>query len=400
MHASTIREILKLTQRSDVLSLAGGLPSSRLFPSAEVAEATVRAMAENGVRALQYGPTDGFPELREIVAASRPGADADRVIVTSGSQQGLDLIAKVLLDPGDEVAVGSPSYMGALRAFDPYEPNYRTVELDRHGMIPEATEAALAHRPKFLYVIPDFDNPAGSRMPLERRLALLEIADRHDVLVVEDAPYRELRFGGEAIPTLFDLAPDRVVHAGSLSKTLAPGFRLAWLILPREMVSTVERAKQAADLHTSTFVQAVAVELLGTGMLEARLPRLREHYQAQRDALAGALQREAGELLRFEPPPGGMFLWATLPDAWDANQLLRVAVEHGVAFVPGEPFYAVDAPKNRLRLSYSLPTPDELAEGAARLASAMRAYETEHGNAPEPIEARGRGASPWTKGPG
>ena len=382
MKPSSIREILKLTQRSDVLSLAGGLPASDLFPMEEMAEASARVLRDHGVRALQYGPTDGLPELRAWIAGSRPGADADRVIVTSGSQQGLDLLAKVLLDPGDPVAVGSPSYMGALRAFDAYEPTYLTVELDDEGMTPDALEAVLAQRPKFLYVIPDFDNPVGSRMSLQRRRTLLEIADRHDVLVVEDAPYRELRFDGEALPTLFDLAPDRVVHAGTLSKTLAPGLRVAWLILPEAMVSVVERAKQAADLHTSTLTQSLAIDLLSRGTLDARLPRLRDHYRRQRDALADALVRHVPEAdLRFSRPPGGMFLWARLPDGWDATALLRTAVEHGVAFVPGEPFYANGGPPETLRFSYSLPTPDQLDDGASRVAAAMSAYRATLGQA-------------------
>lgn len=382
MKPSAIREILKLTQRSDVLSLAGGLPSPSHFPIDEVAEATARVMAADGVRALQYGPTDGLPELRDWVAASRPGAKAEHVIVTSGSQQGLDLVAKVLLDPGDAVAVGAPSYMGALRAFDAYQATYLTIDLDDEGMLPDALESVLAKRPKFLYVIPDFDNPVGSRMSLARRKALLEIAERYDVLIVEDAPYRELRFDGEALPTLFDLAPERVVHAGSLSKTLAPGLRLAWLILPEAMVGVIERAKQAADLHTSTFTQSVAVDLLTRGTLEARLPALRTHYRKQRDALADALERHVdAQALRFTRPPGGMFLWAQLNDGWDATELLRLAVEHGVAFVPGQPFYANGGPASTLRLSHSLPSPDQFDVGAQRIAAAMEAYRATLGQA-------------------
>ncbi|MDZ7706516.1 MAG: PLP-dependent aminotransferase family protein [Trueperaceae bacterium] len=374
MRPSAIREILKLTQRSDVISLAGGLPAGEMFPVEEVAQAAARAMASNGVRALQYGPTDGLPELRDWVAASLPGADADRVVVTSGSQQGLDLLAKVLIDPGDAVALGAPSYMGALRAFDAYEPAYLTVELDDDGMVPASLEDVLAQGPKFVYVIPDFDNPLGRRMSLSRRRALLEIADRHDVLVVEDAPYRELRFDDTVLPSLFELAPDRVVHAGTLSKTLAPGLRLAWLIMPAPLAQVVERAKQAADLHTGTFAQSVAMELLSSGALEARLPRLRAHYRNQRDALADALERELDGELRFSRPPGGMFLWAELPRGVDASELLPVAVEHGVAFVPGEPFFANGGPKNTVRLSYSLPAPATLATAAARLAAALAAH--------------------------
>lgn len=374
MRPSEIREILKLTQRSEVISLAGGLPAPSLFPAREVAAATSRVMATAGTRALQYGPTQGISELREWVAEHTPGATADAVLVVSGSQQALDLVGKILLDPGDAVAVAAPSYMGALRAFDAYEPRYLTVTSDAEGMLPDALEDVLAQRPKLLYVIPDFDNPSGSRMGLGRRHALLEIAERFGVPVYEDAPYRELRFEGEPLPTLLELAPDRVLHAGTLSKTLAPGLRLAWLIAPPAVLQVVERAKQAADLHTSTFTQLIAHDLLAGGLLEHHVPALRTHYREQRDVLAGALEREFGADLRFERPLGGMFLWAVLPEGADSLALLELAVARGVAFVPGQPFFADGSGADTLRLSYSLPTPDNLVEGAARLADALRAF--------------------------
>ncbi|MEX2502663.1 MAG: PLP-dependent aminotransferase family protein, partial [Trueperaceae bacterium] len=251
--------------------------------------------------------------------------------------------------------------------FDQCEPRWIGLDCDEDGMRPDAVRAALAERPAFVYVIPDFDNPAGRRMSLERREALLDEAARNDVLVIEDAPYRELRFEGDPLPTLHELAPERVVHVGTLSKTLAPGLRLAWLAGPRPVLELVERAKQASDLHTSTFVQAVALEAVADGALERRLPALRTHYRSQRDALTGALRDELGDRFSFQPAPGGMFLWGRLANDVDASDLLRVAVGEGVTFVPGAAFYPADGPVNRMRLSYSLPTPERLRTAARRL---------------------------------
>ncbi len=373
MRPSEIRTLLKRTAGSDVISLAGGLPSPATFDVGAFAAAAERALVRDGRRALQYGPTDGRPELRAWVAERTPGATPERVLITSGSQQGLALLAQVLIDPEAPVAVAAPTYMGALRAFDPYAPRWLPVATDADGMRPEALEAALAQRPAFLYVIPDFDNPTGSRMTLERREALLDAAARHDVLVIEDAPYRELRFEGEELPTLHELAPERVAHLGTLSKTLAPGLRLAWVAGPEALIEALQRAKQASDLHTSTFVQAVALEAVAEGALDRRLPELRVHYRARRDVLVDALAVEAGDRLAFEPPQGGMFLWARATDGTDTTRLLGAAVDAGVAFVPGAAFYPAGAPADRLRLSYSLPDDAGLREAARRLRTAFDA---------------------------
>ena len=379
MRPSAIRELLKLTQRSDVVSLAGGLPSPDLFPTEAIARATERVMVTSGAAALQYGPTPGLPTLRAWIASTLPGATVDAVQVTSGSQQGLDLMAKILVDPGDAVAVAAPCYMGALRAFDPYEPTYLPIESDHEGALPDSIEAAFARKPKFAYVIPDFDNPAGTRTSLERRRAWIDAAARHDVLLIEDAPYRELRFGEDDLPTLFELDPSRVVHAGSLSKTLAPGLRVAWLVLPEAYRSVIERAKQACDLQTGGFVQAVAAELVTMSDWWERLGVLRSRYRERRDVLASAVRTSLGEAFQFHLPPGGMFLWGHLPQGVDASDLLPLAVEHGVAYVPGESFYPLEGPAETLRLSFSQPTADELVLGADRLASALRAYEARAG---------------------
>jgi 2-aminoadipate transaminase len=375
MQSSTIRELLKLTARADVINLAGGLPAAKLFPMEEVRSGTDRALTRHGVRALQYGPTDGFPELRAQVAGMLPGAQPEQVIITSGSQQGLDLVSKILLDPGDLVAVAAPSYMGALRAFDPYEPEYLTVPSGADGIDLDALEAVLTQQPKFLYVIPDFDNPQGSCMPAAQRERLVEVARRHGVLLVEDSPYRELRFEGDAEPTLHSLDPSNVVHLGTLSKTLAPGLRVAWAVAPEPLKDWMERAKQASDLHTSTFTQAVALELLEDGILETRKPALRAHYREQCHYLANAVQQEMKGAFRFNLPAGGMFLWGELPAGNDAEAFFHTAVEHGVAFVPGAPFYANGGPSHTMRLSFAQPTEEELSEAARRLGQAWRAFQ-------------------------
>ena len=367
MKPSAIREVLKLTQRPDVISFAGGLPAPGLFPVEAIAGAAERVLAESGRRALQYSTTEGHPPLRQKLAARLPGARPDELLITAGSQQGLDLVARVLLDPGDLVAVAAPTYMGALRAFDAYEARYVSVASDDHGMRVDALEDALRQRPKLLYVIPDFDNPAGTTAPLDRRHAMVELAARHDVVVFEDAPYRELRFGGEGLPTLFELAPERVVHAATFSKTMAPGMRLGWLCGPGPLIERVAQAKQAADLQTATFTQMLADAWLAADAWEAQLERVRGYYRTQRDAMLAALQAHMPDGVRWTRPAGGMFLWVTLPEGMDAGALAKRAVERGVAYVPGAPFHANGGGENTLRLSYSVATLEEIDRGVRAL---------------------------------
>lgn len=363
MKPSAIREVLKLTQRPDVISFAGGLPAPSLFPVDAIATAVDRVLTEDGRRALQYSTTEGHPALRQKLAAQLPGARTDDLLVTAGSQQGLDLVARVLLDPGDAVAVAAPTYMGALRAFDAYEARYASVASDDRGMRVDALESVLRQRPKLLYVIPDFDNPGGTTAPLERRQAIVELAARYGVVVFEDAPYRELRFDGESLPTLFELAPDRVVHAATFSKTMAPGMRLGWLCGPAPLIERVAQAKQAADLQTATFTQMVAEAWLAADAWEAQLERVRGYYRTQRDAMIAALEAHMPDGVRWTRPAGGMFLWVTLPEGLDAGALVQRAVARGVAYVPGAPFHANGGGGNTLRLSYSVATLDEVDRG-------------------------------------
>lgn len=371
MKPSAIREVLKLTQRGDVISFAGGLPAPDLFPIDDVAAAAARVLADRGRSALQYSTTDGLAPLRAKLAASTPGARPERVLVTSGSQQGLDLIARLMVDPGDTVAVAAPTYMGALRAFDAYEARYLSVASDDRGMQVDALADVLRQRPKLLYVIPDFDNPGGTTLPLERRQALVELAAEHDVLVVEDAPYRELRFEGDSLPTLFELDPERVVHAGTFSKTMAPGLRLGWLTGPAAVIERATYAKQAADLHTATLTQAIADAWLEGGSWDAQLARVRDHYRRQRDAMLNALERSMPPGVRWTRPSGGMFVWVTLPQGLDAGVLVRDAVARGVAYVPGAPFFANGGGAETLRLSYSIATLEQVERGMEALGSVV-----------------------------
>ena len=368
---SAIREILKLTQGGEVISFAGGLPAPALFPTERIREASDRVLAQRGEHALQYSTTEGYPPLRAWAAEQLPGADAERVQIVSGSQQALDLVAKALLDPGDRVALASPTYMGALRAFDPYEPEYLTVASDEDGLLPGSLEAALKRGPKLVYVIPNFDNPRGTTMSLERRRNLLESADRHGVLIFEDDPYGQLRFEGEPLPSLFELAPDRVVYSSTLSKTVAPGLRIAWLVAAPELLEQLTQIKQAADLHTSTLGQMVVHAVVEGDFLAEQLPRIRSYYHRQRDAMLAALDNHLPSSVHSTRPKGGMFLWLTLPEGSDGLELLQSAARRGVAYVPGAPFFADGSGLNTLRLSYSVASLEQIERGVATLGAVL-----------------------------
>lgn len=380
MQPSVIREILKLTQRSEVISFAGGLPAPQLFPVAELEAATAKVFAARAEEALQYGLTEGYTPLRAWVAERlnttgtgvQTAVQPENVQIVSGSQQGLDFIAKIFLNPGDKVVVAAPTYMGALRAFDPYEPRYLAVRADDEGMLPEALEAALKQHPKFIYVIPNFDNPTGVTMSLARRNALIALAKRYGVPVVEDNPYGELRFEGEDLPHLYTLAPEQVIYCGSFSKIMVPGFRLAWVVANPEVRTLITRAKQAADLHTSTFTQIIAYEAMQDGALDRHLLAVRQYYKAQRDLMLGALQAHMPEGVRWTHPKGGMFLWCSLPGGYNATEIAYDALAQNVAYVPGETFFTGSEGLNTLRLSYSVATADEIDAGMKRLGAVFK----------------------------
>ncbi|KIX84689.1 aminotransferase-like domain-containing protein [Thermus filiformis] len=373
IQASTIRELLKLTQRPGVLSFAGGLPAPELFPKEEAAQKAAQILRERGERALQYGPTEGYAPLREWVA-QRFGVEVEEVLITTGSQQGLDLLGKVFLDEGSPVLLEAPSYLGAIQAFRAYGPRFVTVAMDAEGMDLEALEEALRReRPRFIYAIPTFQNPSSALMPLSRRERLVEIAHAHGVPLVEDDAYAELYFDGKKLPTLFEL--DRaqgygnVVYLGSFSKVLAPGLRVAYAVGPKPVIAKLVQAKQGADLHTPVLNQMLVHALVQEGF-EARVARIREVYRAKAEAMVRALEAHMPPGVRFSRPRGGMFVWMELPGV-NAQALLEEALKEDVAFVPGAPFFAGGGGENTLRLSYATMTEGEIQEGMRRLSQAL-----------------------------
>ena len=383
--SSAIRDLLKHAAEPGMISLAGGLPAPDLFDLEGLSQASAEVMRDIPVSALQYGVTAGSPDLRAalVTLMSSRGAnvDADDIVVTTGSQQGIDLMARVMLDAGDIVCVERPSYLAAIQTFALAQAQFVGVEVDDHGMNVDALETMLdtcAVKPKLIYTVATFANPSGATMSLERRKKLLQLAVKHQIFVIEDDPYSELRSYGNALPPLIAIAkeiPGAEAWCGylsTLSKILAPGFRIGWMILPPALLNYAEIAKQGMDLHTSTFTQAVAARYLDSGRLYERLPGIRASYKERNEALADALKRHLSGALSYVQPDGGMFLWAKWTDASiNSAVLLKYALPEKMIFVPGEHFYA-DAPEyHSVRLSFATPTPKQLDEGIRRLAVAV-----------------------------
>ena len=375
LNPSTIREILKITERPGIISLAGGLPSADTFPVQAMRDASAAVLRDTPREALQYAASEGFGPLRDWVAQELAThglkADADQVLTTTGSQQGLDLVGKVLIDPGSTVAVESPTYLGALQAFAPYEPEFVAVEGDDDGPLPQALEAARGAR--FLYLLPNYQNPTGRCLPADRRLALVQRAAEIGLPIVEDNPYGDLWFDEPPPPPVCASAGDGAVYLGSFSKVLAPGLRLGYVVAPRAMFPKLLQAKQASDLHSPSFNQRVVYEVIKNGFLKGHVPTIRERYKAQRDAMAAALQAHMPPGCRWQKPVGGMFFWVTLPAHLDATALLPRAVEAGMAYVPGSPFYPQGGHANTLRLSFVTVPPELIAQGVAALGRVLRA---------------------------
>lgn len=369
--SSAIREILKVTERPEVISFAGGLPSPASFPVEAIEQACRRVFADDPHGALQYGPTEGYGPLREWIAA-RNGVAVERVMLTTGSQQALDLIGKVLIDAGSPVLVETPTYLGALQAFSMFEPRYVSVPTDDLGVIPEAMTAELTQGARFLYAQPNFQNPTGRRMPIERRRALVATAQARDVLIVEDDPYGELSYSGEQLPSLLSMNPDGVVRLGSFSKVLAPGMRLGYLIAPPALLRKIAQAKQAADLHTPSLTQRVAYETVRTGLLDTHIPKIRALYAGQCQAMLDALTEHMPGGVQWNRPEGGMFIWMRLPDPLDANAVLQQAIAHNVAYVPGAPFYANTPDPRTLRLAFVTVPADRIRQGVALLGGCLQ----------------------------
>ena len=369
LNPSTIREILKITERPGIVSLAGGLPSADTFPVAAMREATERVLREQPREALQYAASEGFGPLRDWVAAELAGqglaVQADQVLITTGSQQGLDLVGKVLIDPGSRVAVESPTYLGALQAFAPYEPEFVALEGDEAGPLPANLDAARGAR--FAYLLPNFQNPSGRCLSAERRLALVERAAAIGLPLVEDNPYGELWFDTPPPPPLAASAGDGAVYLGSFSKVLAPGLRLGYLVAPRRLYPKLLQAKQASDLHTPGFNQRIVYEVIKDGFLLRHVPTIRALYKTQRDAMQAALRTHLPAGCRWQSPIGGMFFWVELPAHLDATALLPLAVQAGMAYVPGAPFFPQGGHANTLRLSFVTASPAQIEAGVAAL---------------------------------
>jgi 2-aminoadipate transaminase len=377
MSPSAIREILKLTEQPGVRSLAGGLPSADTFPVEAMREAAARVLAEQPREALQYASSEGYGPLRDWVSAQLQAvgmdAPADRILITNGSQQGLDLAGKILLDAGSTVAVETPTYLGALSAFTPNEPQFASVASDSEGPVPEAL-AALPPGARYFYVLPNFQNPTGRVIPSARRDALVAAAQQAGVPFVEDNPYGDLWFDAPPPAPLAARWAEGTLYLGSFSKVLAPGLRLGYMVAPKALYPKLLQAKQAADLHTGSFAQRVVHHIIRDGFLAQHVPKIRARYRAQRDAMAQALARCLPAGSEWSAPTGGMFFWVRLPTGFDAMALLPQAVAEGVAYVPGVAFYAHAADPRTMRLSFVTLSPAELTDAVERLGRALNRH--------------------------
>jgi len=390
MGSSVIRELLKYTEKPDVISFAGGLPAPEVFPFAEVERAAETVLREQGKTALQYSPTEGYLPLRELLVRhmARYGIKVTpaNVLITTGSQQGLDLIGRLFVNPGDRILTESPTYLGALQAWGAYQADYLTVPIDDEGLDVEKLEAQLRGGPKFLYILPNFQNPAGVTLSLERRRRLVELANHYGAPIVEDDPYGQLRYEGEHLPPLVQIDAEwhgcakgdceftgDVLYLSTLSKTLAPGLRVAWVVAPESVISRLVQMKQGADLHSSTFCQMVAYEVAKDGFLDRHVRTIRELYGQRLNAMLGAFERHFPEGVSWTRPQGGLFLWITLPEGFDSTQLLKEALgQERVAFVPGASFFPRGGGERTCRLNFSYAGPDVIDEGIRRLGTVIK----------------------------
>jgi len=375
--SSAIREILKVTERPEVVSFAGGLPSPATFPVERMREASNRVLTDAPHAALQYGPTEGFLPLREWVAAhlTRNGAEVSpgRVLITTGSQQGLDLLGKALIDEGSKVLVETPSYLGALQAFSLFQPNFVPMASDGQGIQTDALDADTLDGARFMYCLPNFQNPTGRRLPLERRKALVERAAAAGVPVVEDDPYGELYYSGAPLPSLLSFNPEGGVYMGSFSKVLAPGLRLGYMVAPEPLFAKLVQAKQASDLHTPSFSQRMVHAVIQDGFLDQHIPVIRDLYARQCALMMAALEKHFPAEAKWDRPEGGMFIWVTLPEGIDTGELLLKAIAQNVAFVPGAPFFAGNPMRNTLRLSFVTVPAEKIDAGMEVLGNLVKA---------------------------
>jgi len=386
MKASAIRELLKFAEQPDMISFGGGFPAADVFPVEEFKRACNYVLEHKGAEALQYGGTDGYVPLREMIArhtsALGISVDIDNILITSGSQQALDLLGKIFINRGDRILVESPTYLGALQAWNAYGAEYITVPADENGMRTDLLEEALRIGPKFIYVLPNFQNPTGTTLPLDRRQKLVELADRYGVPIVEDDPYGQLRYEGVDLPAVELLDSQmrkssgfytgNVIYLSTFSKILAPGLRLAWAIAPKEVIRKLSLAKQGTDLHTSTFNQIVAHEVGQHGFIDRHVKVIQDTYRVRRDAMLDSLDEHMPEGVSWTKPQGGLFLWLTLPQQFNATEMLQEAISEKVAYVPGEFFHPDASGKNTMRLNFSFCNSELINEGISRLGKAFK----------------------------
>ncbi len=387
--SSAIRELLKITEQPGMISFAGGLPAAEVFPIQRFQEACQKVLTKHAASALQYGATEGYEPLREMIARHMARyailAKVENVLITSGSQQALDLIGKLLINSGDRVLVEAPTYLGALQAFNGYGAEYLSVPIDGDGLRTELLERSLRLGPKFMYILPNFQNPAGVTLSQGRRHQLILLADKYGIPIVEDDPYGQLRYEGEHLAPLVVLDRENlrrddgfsngnVIYLSTFSKTLAPGLRLGWIVAPPKIISKLVQLKQGADLHTSTFTQCVAFEVARGGFLDRHVKLIREVYRERRDVMLQALEEFFPPEVTWTHPQGGLFLWVTLPEGMNSQSLFRSALAENVAFVPGDSFYAGNGPEScrHLRLNFSHPSPEQIREGIRRLSVAVK----------------------------
>ncbi len=376
---SVIREILKFASQPGVISFAGGLPAPELFPLEDLKAVCSQVLDSYGAPALQYTLTRGITPLRELLAqreTSEGGhATADNIMITTGAQQGIEMLARTFLNPGDYILTENPTYVGALQVFGYYQARYCTVDMDEDGMIVDQVEDRLRqYRPKFIYVISDFQNPTGITMSLERRKALVAVAARYHVPIVDDNPYAYIRFAGTPLPSLKSLGGDGVIALRTFSKTVTPGLRVGWIVGPGKLMAILEKVKQFTDLHSSTFNQYMIFEYMKSGRFEPHVQRIRDDYLMKRNLMLKLLEDRFPKGITWTRPEGGLFLWLTLPEHCSAQALFQQAVDLKVAYVPGAPFFANGGGENTLRLNFSNALPAQIDEGVARLANLFAKY--------------------------
>lgn len=386
MKRSTVREILKLTARPEVISFAGGLPAPELFPIERIKQATDTVLSERGREVLQYSTSEGMPELRELIAermsSGRFTVSPDNVLITSGSQQAVDMIARILLDEGDHVIVENPTYVGMMTSWRPFNLTFSAVPTDHDGMIVDQLEPLLAAQPKLMYAIPTFQNPQGTTLTLERRHKLAELLAKYQIPLVEDDPYGELRYSGESLPSLLQLEAEArgsntvdgsVMYCGTFSKVLTPGLRIGWVIAALPVIDKLVQVKQATDLHTSTFNQFVSYEVArDASFLNEHIVQLRNVYRERRDLMLATMEEHFPDGITWTHPEGGLFLMVTLPEALNARDVLQQALAHDVAFVPCDDFFIGDTGRNTFRLNFSNARPERIVEGIKRLGSVLK----------------------------